>query len=218
MTWAIPCGCPSSSRKKVSKIDSNTKFMNNSINQYLNKIQINLNTSVAKEHSHRAALQNLLICLQPTINVINEPKRIEWGSKDLVILDKQAVPLGYVEAKDIGVSLDKILKTDQLERYLDFSDNLILTDYLEFRWFVKHERQPKIIVRLANLDKSGNLQPKPQSTRDFENLIELFIHTQAITLRSPSDLAARMAKGNSNARCRFDSLSPRKIWPSARSI
>ena len=168
--------------------------MNNPINQYLNQIQINLNTGVAKEHSHRAALQNLLISNQSTINVINEPKRIECGSPDLVILDKQAVPLGYVEAKDIGVSLDKILKTNKLERYLDFSDNLILTDYLEFRWFVKHERQPKIIVRLANLDKYKHLQSLPESFLNFENLIDLFVHTQAITLRSPSDLAARMAK------------------------
>ena len=71
--------------------------MNNSINHYLNQIQNNLNTGVAKEHSHRAALQNLLRFLQPDITLINEPKRIECGSPDLVILDKKAnnVPLGY---------------------------------------------------------------------------------------------------------------------------
>ncbi|EDN65084.1 hypothetical protein BGP_6317 [Beggiatoa sp. PS] len=68
---------------------------------------------------------------------------------------------------------------------MDFSDNLILTDYLEFRWFVKHERQPKIFVRLAKIDKFGHLQPLPESFLDFENLIDLFVHTQAITLRSP---------------------------------
>ncbi|MDM8558449.1 type ISP restriction/modification enzyme [Candidatus Parabeggiatoa sp. HSG14] len=170
--------------------------MDNPIHQYLNQIQANLGTGIAKEHSHRAALQNLLISKCSTINVINEPKRIECGSPDLVILDSQAnnVPLGYIEAKDIGQSLDKALKTEQLERYLDFSDNLILTDYLEFRWFVKHERQPKIIVRLANRDKYGNLQALPDAFGDFENLIELFIQTQAITLRNPEELAERMAK------------------------
>lgn len=177
-------------------VDRNFKRMDNSINQYLNQIQTNLNTGVAKEHSHRAALQNLLISLQSTINIVNEPKRIECGSPDLVILDAQAdnVPLGYIEAKDIGLSLDNALKTEQLERYLDFSDNLILTDYLEFRWFVKHERQAKIIVRLAKIDKSGHLQSLPESFSKFENMIDLFVHTQAVTLRCPSDLAARMAK------------------------
>ncbi|RKZ46265.1 MAG: DNA methyltransferase, partial [Candidatus Parabeggiatoa sp. nov. 3] len=170
--------------------------MINPINQYLNQIQTNLNTGVAKEHSHRAALQNVLSALQSTINVINEPKRIECGSPDLVILDPQAdnMPLGYIEAKDIGLSLDNALKTEQLERYLAFSDNLILTDYLEFRWFVKHERQPKIIVRLATVDQSGLLQVINESFREFENLIEIFVQTQAITLTNPFDLAERMAK------------------------
>ncbi|MDM8558971.1 type ISP restriction/modification enzyme [Candidatus Parabeggiatoa sp. HSG14] len=170
--------------------------MNNPISQYLDQIQTLLNTGVAREHAHRAALQNLLISLQSTINVINEPRRIECGSPDLVILDSQAdnVPLGYIEAKDIGVSLNKALKNEQLKRYLDFSDNLILTDYLEFRWFVKHEQQPKIIIRLAKIDKYGHLQFLPESFSDFENLIDIFVHTQAITLRNPSDLAARMAK------------------------
>jgi len=170
--------------------------MSNPINQYLNQIQTNLNTGVAKEHSHRAALQNLLSALQSTINVVNEPKRIECGSPDLVILDPKAdnMPLGYIEAKDIGLSLDNALKTEQLERYLAFSDNLILTDYLEFRWFVKHERQPKIIVRLATVDKSGLIQIFNESFQEFENLIALFVQTQAITLKNPLDLAERMAK------------------------
>ncbi len=169
--------------------------MNTAINQYLTQIQTHLNTGVAKEHTHRAALANLLETLSPSIHAINEPKRIECGSPDLVILSQaDNVPLGYLEAKDIGVSLEAALKTEQLKRYLDFSDNLILTDYLEFRWFVKYEWQPKIIVRLASVDKSGHLQSLPESFLDFENLIDLFVHTQSVSLRNPSDLAARMAK------------------------
>ncbi|MDM8567186.1 N-6 DNA methylase [Candidatus Halobeggiatoa sp. HSG11] len=166
----------------------------NPINQYLNQIQTNLQTGVAKEHAHRAALQNLLISLQSTINVINEPKRIACGSPDLVILDKQAVPLGYVEAKDIGISLDKAMKTEQLKRYLGFSGNLILTDYLEFRWFADHKPEPKIIVKLANVNKAGKLQILPETFQQFIDLIELFVNYQSMTLRCPEDLAERMAK------------------------
>ncbi|MDM8568922.1 N-6 DNA methylase [Thiotrichales bacterium HSG1] len=168
--------------------------MNNHIQQYLTQIQTNIQTGVAKEHAHRAALQNLLISLQSTINVINEPKRIACGSPDLVILDKQAVPLGYVEAKDIGISLDKTLKTEQLERYLGFSGNLILTDYLEFRWFADHKPEPKIIVKLANVNKAGKLQILSETFQQFIDLIELFVNYQSVTLRCPEDLAERMAK------------------------
>ncbi|HHB91719.1 MAG TPA: DNA methyltransferase [Thioploca sp.] len=168
--------------------------MNNHINKYLNQIQTNLQTGVAKEHTHRSALETLLEKLHPTINAVNEPKRIACGSPDLVILDEQAVPLGYVEAKDIGISLDKILKTKQLKRYLESLHNLILTDYLEFRWFVEDEYQAEMTVRLAEINKNGQLNIFPDSFTAFENLLETFIHTQVITLRSPEDLAERMAK------------------------
>ncbi len=168
--------------------------MNNPINQYLNQIQINLNTGVAKEHTHRPALVHLLETLFPAINAINEPKRIECGSPDLVILDTQAdnMPLGYIEAKDIGVSLESALKTEQLERYLDSLHNLILTDYLEFRWFVEGKSQ--MTVRLAEVDKAGILNPLPARFADFQRLLDIFIHAQVITIRHPEELAARMAK------------------------
>ncbi len=170
--------------------------MNNPINQYLIQIQTNINTGIAQEHSHRAALQNLLISLQSTINVVNEPKRIECGSPDLVILDPKAdnAPLGYIEAKDIGISLDNALKTDQLERYLDSLHNFIFTDYLEFRWFIEGKYQPQMTVRLAEINKARTLKPLPAAFAAFEQLLETFVHTQVITIGNPEELAERMAK------------------------
>jgi len=168
--------------------------MDNFIHQYLTQIEQNLQTGIAKEHTHRPALVNLLKALDTSIEVINEPKRIECGSPDLVILNSQAVPLGYIEAKNIGISLEETIKTEQLIRYIGFSDNLILTDYLEFRWLVKHERQPKITVRLANIDSNGHLQPLTDHFKDFKLLFELFLQAPAMTLRNPEELAERIAK------------------------
>ncbi|HEW97987.1 MAG TPA: DNA methyltransferase [Beggiatoa sp.] len=166
--------------------------MSDPISQYLNQIQTNLNTGVAKEHTHRPALVNLLKTLYPNLNAVNEPRRIACGSPDLVILNPEDVPLGYIEAKDIGISLDKALKTEQLKRYLESLHNLIVTDYLEFRWFVEGEYRPEMTVHLAEVDKAGVLKPLPGAA--FEQLFTIFIETQVITLRSPEDLAARMAK------------------------
>jgi predicted helicase len=135
---------------------------------------------------------NLLKTLYPTLNAVNEPRRIACGSPDLVILNPDDVPLGYIEAKDIGLSLDKALKTEQLKRYLESLHNLMVTDYLEFRWFVEGEYRPEMTVHLAEVDKAGVLKPLPGAA--FEQLLTIFIETQVITLRSPEDLAARMAK------------------------
>ena len=169
--------------------------MNTSINQYLTQIQTHLNTGVAKEHTHRPALVSLLETLSPSLHVVNEPKRIECGSPDLVILSQaDNVPLGYLEAKDIGVSLDNALKTEQLKRYLESLHNLIVTDYLEFRWFVEGKYQPQMTVRLAEINKAGTLKPLPAAFAAFEQLLDTFVHTQVITIGSPEELAERMAK------------------------
>jgi predicted helicase len=166
------------------------------ITHYLNQLQQNLNTGKAKEHTHRAALENLIETLAPHLNAINEPTRIACGAPDYVILNPENnIPLGYIEAKDIGISLDKTQKTEQIKRYLESLNNLILTDYLEFRWFVEGEYKPEMTVRLAELDNNSQiLKPQAENVEAFENLIETFLTTQIITLKSPNDLAQRLAK------------------------
>jgi len=53
------------------------------------------------------------------------------------VIKKDEVAIGYMEAKDIGADLNKIEKSDQIQRYLKSLDNLVLTDYLEFRFLVR---------------------------------------------------------------------------------
>jgi predicted helicase len=169
--------------------------MQTPIKKYLNQLKQNINTGSAQEHSHRAALENLIETLAPHVNAVNEPVRIACGAPDYVVLSKENnIPLGYIEAKNIGVSLEPILKTEQLKRYLDSLNNLILTDYLEFRWFVEGESKPEMTVRLAEIDKNGILKQLEAAESDFVNLIEAFLNTRVITLKNPTDLAQRLAK------------------------
>ena len=113
------------------------------INEYLKQIKKRYNAGIFTEHSYRGDLQVLLTDLVKGINVTNEPKRQKCGAPDY-ILQKKEVPLGYIEAKDIGIDLNKIEKSDQIKRYLPSLDNLILTDYLEFR-FYKYGQKVKSI-------------------------------------------------------------------------
>jgi hypothetical protein len=99
---------------------------------YLQELQRNLSTGSATEHTHRSALQALLEALGDGVQAINEPQRVECGAPDY-ILTRAGTPIGYVEAKDIGASLDAAERSEQLGRYRASLNNLILTDYLEFR-------------------------------------------------------------------------------------
>ncbi|MBP9954966.1 MAG: hypothetical protein KBF22_10865, partial [Ottowia sp.] len=101
----------------------------------------------ATEHTHRPALKTLLEAIgaqaggdqsHGPISATNEPQRIACGAPDFIVT-RGLLPLGYVEAKDVGVSLDKTAASDQLRRYRESLPNLILTDYIDFRWFVDGE-------------------------------------------------------------------------------
>ena len=92
----------------------------------------------ATEHSYRPALKLLLEGLRGGVVATNEPThRTDCGAPDMVVSrggGSVGLNIGYVECKDIGVSLDAVAKSEQLKRYRAHLGNLILTDYLEFRW------------------------------------------------------------------------------------
>ena len=48
--------------------------------------------------------------------VTNEPSRVACGAPDYIITRKN-IPVGYIEAKDIGADLDNKLYKEQFDRY-----------------------------------------------------------------------------------------------------
>ena len=60
--------------------------------------------------------------------VTNEPARIACGAPDYIIT-KRKIPIGYIEAKDIGKPLDSKEFKEQFDRYKKSLPNLIITDF-----------------------------------------------------------------------------------------
>ncbi len=105
--------------------------------KYQREIEKALLAGNATEHTHRPALKDLLETVGKKVTATNEPRCDKCGAPDYVISsDTRHGPLtiGDVEAKDVGKPLDEIERSEQLTRYRAFLPNLILTDYLEFRW------------------------------------------------------------------------------------
>jgi hypothetical protein len=100
--------------------------MINPLTTYSKAVEASLQAGNATEHTHRPALKALIEALAPGVNAINEPQRIACGAPDLVVLRAGSVgdrpepgragfsPAGYVEAKDVGKSLDDAERSDQL--------------------------------------------------------------------------------------------------------
>ena len=165
--------------------------MADEIDIYLKSIQEELSTGKANEHSYRPALKTLVESLQPGILATNEPRRERCGAPDFIVQKKQ-IPLGYIECKAIGMALDSVEKFEQLQRYFSSLPHLILTDYLEFRYYVQGER--KMVARLAAIDDKGKIKPEKNAEAEFLKLFDVFINAEWPTVATPKQLAKRMAK------------------------
>lgn len=148
-------------------------------------------TGNAREHSYRGDLQNLLGSLLPDILVTNEPARVECGAPDYVLTKGKAnIPVGYIEAKDIGVNLESKQLQEQFERYRNGLSNLIITDYLQFDFYRDGEKTTSITVGKI---ENGNLIPQTENFSQFESLIRNFSETVSQTIKNPEHLAEMLA-------------------------
>jgi hypothetical protein len=166
-----------------------------STSDYLKQVETSLTQGNATEHTHRPALHALLKSLFPDLLVTNEPRHVACGAPDFVIsksLNIGALTLGYIETKDVGKPLDQAERTPQLKRYLSSLENLVLTDYLEFRWYVNGERRR--VIRLAEMTPDGKFKKVRDGAVALEGLLGDFISHQPQEIISPRDLAQRMAR------------------------
>ncbi len=158
---------------------------------YLQSLQTALAAGDSTEHTHRPALKALLEALEPGVTATNEPKQVTDCGKPDMAVRRGAVPLGYLETKDVGKNLEEEERSPQVKRYRAALPNLILTDYLEFRWYVGGERRAK--VTLGHLERDGKIKAKKEDVTAVRELLAQFLAHQAPSIGAAKDLAVRMA-------------------------
>ncbi|MCG8236741.1 N-6 DNA methylase [Tenacibaculum finnmarkense genomovar ulcerans] len=159
------------------------------IQEYITKINTLFITGNAREHSYRGDLQNLMMAILPDVLVTNEPARVACGAPDYVLTRKN-IPIGYIEAKDIGVDLKSKTLKEQFDRYKAGLTNLAFTDYLEFQFYRNGELTTKIaIAKIEN----GQIVGIPENFKQFTQLIKNFAQIVSQTIKSPTVLAQMMA-------------------------
>ncbi len=103
-----------------------------SFSEYCQAIEAAHSSGRATEHSYRPALAGLLARVGGAeIDAVNEPTHADYGALDFILL-RRGVPLGHIECKGVGRSLDNIEDSKQFVRYRETLPNLLLTDYLKF--------------------------------------------------------------------------------------
>lgn len=165
--------------------------MSEAIKTYLAAIEGALKAGNATEHTYRPALKALLEAIGGAdITATNEPQRIACGAPDYIVT-RGVVPLGYVEAKDVGTDLGRIEKSGQLKRYRESLGNLILTDYLHFRWYLDGEL--KLSAELPRPGRDNRIRWNEDAASQLTQLLRQFIEADMPLKATPKDLATRMA-------------------------
>jgi len=164
-------------------------MINNEITQYIAELNKIYKAGNATEHTYRPALKQLLESMTTDLTVTNEPKRIACGAPDYIVTKKE-VPVGYIEAKDIGVDLNHKSNKAQFDRYKKSLDNLIITDYLTFQLFENGE--PVTSVTIAKTVKSG-IEANKAKFEAFITLIRHFTGYEGQGIQSSMQLSKVMA-------------------------
>ena len=176
------------------------------INNYLNSIKDM--SEKDKEHTHRSALQILLNEIKDAtgngrVKIVHEPNNDKEGrgAPDFRF-EINSLILGYIENKRVNANLDEIIKSEQIKKYLELSDNIIITDYLRF---IRIDKNGNITseVRLCELSELKNynktfmqskqLNFKEKANKLFE-IFKLFLSHKPKQINSAKEFANALAE------------------------
>ncbi len=179
------------------------KDVMNAFNKYIKSLA---ETTIQEktEHTDRGHLKTLLTELASigkfNAQAINEQSRQGknkdgFGAPDFTVnhTEKHTV-IGYIENKQIDENLGKILKSKQIEKYKKLSENLILTDYLEWIWIYKDSEPVK--VRLCNSEDlyDKKFKVSEEKANEVYNLIANFYGKEPDKISSAKVLAEKLAR------------------------
>lgn len=161
---------------------------------YLNQIRTNYQEGDYTEYTNRTPLENLITQLDDSFKLTHEAQReAELGAPDFKAKRKGAI-IGYIETKDLDKDLSDILGTEQIERYQNSIENVVLTNYSRF--ILLRNSEKVLDVRLFEQDDL-DLDSAPLDERkveELENLISEFYSYEHETISSPKKLALEMSK------------------------
>lgn len=146
--------------------------MNTIVEKYIENISKKYTNEHTSEYGYRTDFEILLSEVFEKINVkeIEHDAKTKEGNKPDFIVTKNSVPILYIETKDIGIDLDKVETSGQMTKYYGYT-NLVLTDYVEFRFYRNGERYEEPIVIGTYNKKDRTIQAHPEKYEQLQKTL-----------------------------------------------
>ncbi|MGD0589869.1 MAG: type ISP restriction/modification enzyme [Bacteroidota bacterium] len=167
--------------------------MKNIFEKYIQSVSKKFSYKETSEMGYRADFEILLKGIFESINVtrFDHDARAKEGNKPDFVVVNHNVPILYIETKDIGVDLDKVEKSEQMARYYGYA-NLVLTDYVEFR-FYRNGLRYESPIKIANYNlKNRTIAPIPESYDHVAKTLIDFTQSHKEPIRSGEHLSKIM--------------------------
>ena len=167
-------------------------------NNYIQEISNIYKSGESAELSFRTQFENMLNLFlkdelkRSDLTVIHEGKRAKFGSPDFKIIDKASNIIGYVECKDINTDIGDLIESEQIKKYLSVSNNLILTNYIDFILFKNGSIMANCSIS-SKIDLKSN-KPKTKEIDIFKDILTKFFLTAPEITTSTKRLSEELAK------------------------
>ncbi|MBU0922618.1 N-6 DNA methylase [Patescibacteria group bacterium] len=167
--------------------------MENTVKNYIQSISSKFSYEETSEMGYRTDFEILLKEIFKSIKVtrFDHDARARQGNKPDFVVVNNSVPILYIETKDIGKSLDKVEKSEQMTRYFGYA-NLVLTDYTEFRFYRNgiNYGEP---IKIADYDiKDRTITPNPKNYEYLAKTLLDFTKSHKEPIRSGKHLSRIM--------------------------
>jgi len=182
-------------RKTFLKVrDMSEKFILDAFREYFKEIRSIYLTEDYTEYTFRTPFQNFIENLNKDFNLHQEQKRVQkLGAPDFKAYRK-ASKIGYIETKDLGKNLDNELESEQIKKYKESINNIILTDYSRF--IIIRNNQKIFDLNLFNLSDLNNSRftISEGKIEEFITLVDDFFGYKIPTIKSAKELAEELSK------------------------
>lgn len=182
----------------------------NKFSEYITGISEKYSHEATSEMGYRTEFEILMKEVFQEIGVkrIDHDAKSFKGNKPDYVIFKE-VPILYIEVKDIGVSLDKIEQSEQMSRYFGY-DNLVLSDYVEFRFYRNGVRYESPIA-IAEFDKkTRTIAALPQNFEHLAKTLVDFSQTHKEPIKSGLHLSKIMGGKAQRIRENIDQIFSNK--------
>jgi len=171
----------------------------NLFQNYIKEIYKMIERKDAREESFYEILANLIRAygqnIGRKIDVTILPKKSEAGNPDFRVWDGESLVIGYIEAKHpLTKNLDAVESSEQLKRYREAFQNLILTNFLEFRLYRNGEQAMRVNIGSPQLTGIVSEKGVVLQAEEFKELLDSFLEFTQPRIDTPGKLAEVLSK------------------------